>query len=251
VRLVELFFAPFVNTPFHHNTEMTIDVDDGYVLLKFHPRTVLVGNEEPSRHLHHWTGDVVLGGVNGDAEEIKIGEFSLYYVDLCTVVDEGGSVHDVFDTSGSTYGYLSALYDAPEGGFFHKRVMRLIADEFYEPNLLILDRLTIDPPYRGKQRGLIALLGLIDQFCSGVRVAALKPFPLQHEASAKREDRTDEYRRLELDKFEQDMRKSTAALKRYYARAGFKAVPRTDYMILDLQSRSVTARDLIEPNHSG
>ena len=99
-------------------------------------------------------------------------------------------------------------------------------DEYVASNLLILNRLVIDLPYRGRQFGLEALRGLMQRFRVGAGLIVMKPFPLQFEGEATRE----ELETRGLAGFKGGIRAATSKLRAYYAQLGFKSIPRTPFM---------------------
>lgn len=196
--------------------------------LVFDSFTALADSDEPSRFVREYSGRLK---IDNDDGEHAIGTFRAFYVDVTGAVSEGESVLDVFDTYSETVDYLD-LYD--EDMKYLPSVRKAARAHFvWEPNLLILDRLIIEPQWRGAGRGLLALRCLVEQLRAGAGMVAMKPFPLQKEAHFKSSHAADERRKLELDSFSQDMRVATLSLRRYYAKLGFAKVPRSDLMVLD------------------
>lgn len=182
-----------------------------------------------SRFIRHMDGRIVVTAE--DDHEHEAGLFTATLVDAMSVMDEGVSVFDVFDTSSSLFEHYLALYDGRTNDF--KRSALTAAGCDYAPitNLLSIDRLTLYPEYRGRGLGLVALSEIIrrHRFSSGL--IALKPFPLQFEyQNPGRDDQ--ERQRLKLNDFALAQEQATAKLRRYYGRLGFKRAPRTEYMVL-------------------
>ncbi len=207
------------------------DGEYAWVCLRFHEVTHGVEGEDPARFAHEWQGDVLIQDEAGD--ETVIGHFCATYFDVDGAVTEADSVFDLFDAHAATAEYL-VLYDDEQIRFTDAvfKVASGLGTLFYK-NLLALDRLIIEPEYRGKGRGLVALRGLIHLLRAGAGLIVMKPFPLQREAHFKSRDNRAERERLQLDTFPGNYRTAVAALRRYYSRLGFKRLPGTDFMVLD------------------
>ena len=78
--------------------------------------------------------------------------------------------------------YAEAILDSNEAPF-SARLQKLLGDEIWNFNLLILDRVEILPKYRGGGVGLLVLTTVIERFGAGAGVVGMKPFPLQLEPS--------------------------------------------------------------------
>jgi GNAT superfamily N-acetyltransferase len=219
--------------------------DDFEILaVRIGERDLTVNDEDPQHFVHYYTGTAHLH--IDDENEPEIGTFSAIYVDVVGAVVEEVSVFDVFDSDQATLGYFEDLYDYDTGDFRRPIVEAACGADGYlwAPSLLILDRLIIYPPYRGRSRGLKILRELVHLLRAGAGLVAIKPFPLQNEAHFLDERHAAERERFLLDGFPQESRKATAALRRYYRRLGFKLVPKTDYMVLDTGRKLVAEEQL-------
>jgi hypothetical protein len=140
------------------------------------------------------------------------------------------SVFAVFDQTAVTFDYYQDLYD---GYFFKPAVSKALGceGEVVPMNILILDRIEIHPPFRGRRFGLAALKCLIQRLRIGAGLIAMKPFPLQFESGAI--DCTPEELALRgLNGFKGGETWCTTKLRRYYGLLGFKQGPRTPYMAM-------------------
>ncbi|TXI17920.1 MAG: hypothetical protein E6Q67_12505 [Roseateles sp.] len=217
---------------------MDSDSEDGkrrfaLVGLKPDPQELLAIDYEPSHFLRRHEGHVTLYTGNSDDDPIDIGRYQAFYVDAEGAVCADVSLHDVLDTTQSTYDYLQ-LYQPGEGTYTEAVLKAAKADWLYEPNLLILDRLEILPAYRRRGYGLQALIGMMHWFQAGAGLVVMKPFPLQSEASSRRSDEPD---LMALSSFTTHHTKARAKLRRYYAQLGFKLVPRTQFMVRRVDQR--------------
>lgn len=202
--------------------------DYAVVGLRSDPQRLLAIDDEPSHFLHRHEGHVTLYDGEGGDDPIEIGRYRAFYIDAEGALNAGVPLHDVLDTMQETYDYLG-LYDLDTGSFSEAAKKAGDADWLYEPNLLILDRLEILPRYRGRRYGLLALVGLMHWFQPGAGLVAMKPFPLQSEASDRRPG--DPPDPLELDKFPSHYIAARTKLRRYYGQLGFKLVTKTDFMV--------------------
>jgi len=204
------------------------------LLLHFEDDYQFAADDEPSRFLFETSGKLVITD-DGD-NETELGVFSAMVVDVQSAIVEHESVFDVFDSHSTSITYFQALYDYDSGDFKPQVVTVAYGDDYlWNPNLLILDRLIVYPEHRGHGVGLLALRALIQRLRIGVGLIAMKPYPLQYEAKFLDESDADERKRLGLDDFKLPQPKATAKLKKYYGRLGFKAVPRTEYMVRSIE----------------
>jgi GNAT superfamily N-acetyltransferase len=191
----------------------------------------IVGEFQPDDYIHEIAGDVAVFGSGGDILG-KLGEFVVKLVDVDSAIADHESVFDVFDQSDSTIGYFD-LYE-PGGWQFRESVLRVVGceDESVPCGLLIIDRLELAPPYRGKGVGLKAMECLIGRFRMGAGLVAIKPFPLQFEGAVS--DEPDMLRRRGFDRYPASEAACVRRLVRHYAQIGFERVPRSPYMCLPL-----------------
>lgn len=188
---------------------------------------MLLGDEEPSKYVRQIDGQV-LAWV-GDERKVPAGKFSVAVVNAELVVDERDSIDYAMDVSQSTLPYRE-LYDRHLG--FRPAVDRAIdGDEWWAPNMLILQRLQLLPRFRGRSQGLHVLRGLCMHFGIGCGLFAMKPFPLQFECKSTREEDAAEFDEYGFGRMSGDFRRSVAKLRAHYGRLGFVRVPRTKFMV--------------------
>jgi GNAT superfamily N-acetyltransferase len=141
------------------------------------------------------------------------------------------SPYDVLDVEGWLEPY-SVLFSNAEGKLSEVALKTLGEDFVFSMNTLILDRLDILPEYRGAQLGLRFIEAAVANCRTGCRIAAMKPYPLQHESSD--QSRNERREHLALHELSRNQKASTSSLKRYYGRVAFKSARGTDFMIRDL-----------------
>lgn len=199
-----------------------------WVGLIFDSAELSVYDGDPGHFIREHSGHVTIPCDEDFDDLVKIGAFRAFYVDAIGALNVSIALFDVLDTMSETIGFYD-LYD--ENLCFREAVRKAAkADEIFEPNLLILDRLEIFPAYRGFDYGLRAISGLIHWLQPGTGLVAMKPFPLQFESSARdrAQDRPDP---MELKRFKGPFRSARARLRRHYAQLGFRLVPKTDFMV--------------------
>jgi hypothetical protein len=100
----------------------------------------------------------------------------------------------------------------------------------FEPrsaDLLILERIELKPEYRGRGFGLLAAHSIIEMFGSGCGLVACKPYPLQFEGNNRWTPPA------QASGATRALRNARKKLRRYWARIGFRRVPRTVLYALD------------------
>jgi len=158
-----------------------------------------------------------------DDTEYLAGEARLFVVHAEAAEREGYSLFEVLDLRAESAAYMPLI--GTEAGNFSAPVCRILGEEMvFSRNMLILDRLTIEPKFRGQALGLRYIRAALQRFSIGCRIAAIKPFPLQFEGKV-------------TDSNKAEFRAATTKLKKYYGREGFRPIKGTDLMILDLEER--------------
>ncbi len=202
-------------------------INDYLITLEYALEPSILNDDEPSRFLYETHGKIV--GIGKDDEQAVIGKFEVYYVNVDGAGAANVSIHDVMDSTATTFDYFETMFDIKTEDL-GPELCRLFKDEMCYGNILILDRLEILPAYRRQGIGLAVMRQLIEQFGIGATLVAIKPFPLQGEP-----DRgPDETWRnsLELATLGSDFNKCSTKLRRHYGKLGFKRLKSTEYMFL-------------------
>lgn len=182
---------------------------------------------DPSDFIHEIDGHVRLG--DDLSQHQVIGRFNLFQIDGNNALDQGFGPFTVYDTLQVTfdvYQYLFRREDEYSGA-----VKRALGDPNppWSLNVLLLNRLEIWPPYRGKGYGLQALVRMIQRFRIGGGLLVMKPFPLQFEGNMGAAD--------DAAAEERAFRAARGKLCRYYRRLGFESVRETPYMVRQSEGR--------------
>lgn len=200
------------------------------LMLVFTEERLFADDTEPTRFVSNCYGDIMLM-TDGNSEITRqIGSFSTCIVNLQDAIAEGESLLRVFDFDVITQEMFQELY-ALDGRRFKRKVLNAACANncALNPNLLIVDRLFVDPEHRGYDVGSLALRALIRRLRIGVDLVAIKAFPLQFDSRLR--DDPDTCTRLGLDRFSQTQSLATAKLRKYCKRLGFKRVPGSDVMV--------------------
>ena len=206
-------------------------INDSFWSLQLDPsRTIPLTPEEPEDFIHEISGRILCGDARTDRDHIA-GMFRVYYADFELGQNHNVSAHYILDAHQHTLDYAEAVLDS-DGAPFPRRLYNLLGDDIWNFNLLILDRVELLPRYRGNSSGLIVLRSLIERFGAGAGVVGMKPFPLQFEPKASNDSKW--RRRLKLEEFPSDIKRSTRKLRAYYERLGFVPMKSTSFMFLSM-----------------
>ncbi|MES2024328.1 MAG: hypothetical protein V4448_02110 [Pseudomonadota bacterium] len=207
-------------------------IDDHYFHLKINQSDESIECSEPDDFIYKSSGTIVASSSLDD--EIVVGKFRVYYVDIFSAVNEGTfSIFSIFDSYSETVDYYEAIYDLDSDDINEKLLKALKCDPFFG-NVLIIDRLEILPAFRSNNLGLFAMRRIIQRFGSGTSITAIKPFPLQFEWN-KHHDDDGWTEQLALPVFDKNSRSATARLKKYYRKLGFVSLPSTPFMFLETE----------------
>ena len=203
-------------------------VEDSFWTLRIDPtRPIPLTPEEPEDFMYEVCGKILCGSIEDEKDRIA-GRFRVYYADFESADNHGVSAFEVLDTHQHTCEYAEAILGSNEAPF-SARLQKLLADEIWNFNLLILDRVEILPKYRGGGIGLLVLISLIERFGAGAGVVGTKPFPLQLEPKQSR-DSSAWAKRLRLEDLPGDAKMATEKLKQYYEKLGFVRMRSTPFM---------------------
>jgi len=170
----------------------------------------------------------LVGGEIRDRESSAIiGRMSSSRVQVGRVSDAGENLFDVMDTHSSDMAEYHAAFFKPNGWDYRERIRRQFPD-ILPLDLLILDRAEIEPAFRKRGLGLLAISRAIDLFGENCGLVAMKPFPLQFGGYRDSGWRAPEGVPDPVAEF----RIARQKLRRYWERAGFKRVDGTEYWAL-------------------
>lgn len=183
--------------------------------------------EDPDNFVHEPHGTIVLLGTADDLL-VEIGEFSLYQVDTDGMVAQDVSIYQAYDTRQETFEYFEDLVDFDTQWDFKLKVLEALdcVGDVLPSGLLIVSELWIEPEYRGRDFGLMALKCIIQRFRMGVGVVAMRPFAMQFVQGLTPELREG------LEVYSGSERACLMKVRAHFGRLGFKLVPGTDVMAM-------------------
>ncbi|MEJ7804329.1 MAG: hypothetical protein WKG03_00190 [Telluria sp.] len=202
-------------------------IGDYYMILEIDKSEAMLSAEEPEDYSYEITGRVL--GLDDECRRILAGRFKLFYMDVNAAMDEHRSIFELFDGRAQTLDYFYGIYETTDSTIqLAPSLVRLLDDEPFLGNVLILDRLEILPKFRGCNLGLLVMRRLIERFRHGAELVAIKPFPLQFECSMPSRDRWRE--QLKLSELGSRQDQATAKLRRHYGKLGFKHMRGSPFM---------------------
>jgi hypothetical protein len=158
-----------------------------------------------------------------DDHEQLAGHARLFVLNADGAERDGESLCNLLDMRPETAAFIPLLGDE-DGELAHAALCVLDEPVRACRNMLLLDRFEILPPVRGQELGLKYTAAAIIRLGLGCRLVAARPLP-QAGHSGKPAGRT-----------------AKTKLRRYYARAGFVPLARSDLMILDLDTQRQDGR---------
>jgi hypothetical protein len=200
-----------------------VELDPIYV--RFRTEVPTHRGDDPSDYFTVLGGAVVLFK---DDAELEIGDCSARLVHLSLAEEHAVSWHDVLDSLDADSAEYARLLE-PKRDFAYRKA---VADRFelYTSDLLILQRIHIQPGFRGNGYGLYVASAIIDTFGSSQGLVAChpSPFELNHRS----------------DTPEFDVAKQR--LRHLWSLLGFRPLPGTELYLLSTAVRRPSISDCIE-----
>jgi len=195
---------------------------------------------EPELFVYDNKGTIKI--MDEECNEITIGSYAIKTVDVVSARENDFSLFEVLDASTDTLEYCDLLGDDPYQ--FSEQLINTLEGKFHyyidpETNiesLLILDKLAIDPNYRGNGYGLSAIDAIMRRFRIGADFIVMFPYPLQYIDYSNKDDPNCQVTKLEEKwskptKISTDVETDSQKLQAYYARLGFVPVKGTKLMV--------------------
>lgn len=142
------------------------------------------GNDE-TRWITTITGDII--ACDDDGEERLAGRVKYYRIHANDAMDNGYRPEDILDLTSNTAHFLGTIFNSG-GCFFRRKIQNLFDAEILNSDLLLVDRIEILPPFRGKNFFLQVINDGIRCIGGQVELIALKAFPLQFELPSEDEE---------------------------------------------------------------
>jgi hypothetical protein len=167
------------------------------------------------------------GEIRDDESKVVIGQISASLVQVGRVVGAGENLFEVMDGLSREMAEYHAAFFEPDDWDYKKAIRRQFP-YILSLDLLILERAEIEPRFRKRGLGLLAVSRTIDLFGVNCGLVAMKPFPLQFRNYLDSGWRPPDGLQDPAAAFQIARRK----LRQYWSRVGFKRVNGTDYYAL-------------------
>lgn len=185
--------------------------------------TTPLNESSPEREFMH----VITGDIRHDDSDATIGYVTAFLIQVGRVADAGQDLGEIMDAESSELSECHSTFFKPHQCDYKDSIRRQFVD-ICPSDLLILDRLEIQPAFQKRGIGLLAVSKTIDTFGESCGLVAMKPFPLQFRS----------YRDpawsppADVVDPQAAFRAAREKLRKYWSRAGFKRVNGTDYWAL-------------------
>jgi hypothetical protein len=181
--------------------------------------------EEPDDFVVEYTGEIL----HRDEEDrvTTAGEYGLYRVLGGLALNHGHDIYDVCDAHSQELHEVCCAVFNLETGDYRDDVSRKFG--CLDSDLLLIDRLILDPKWRGLRLGLLVLRRLVDLHEGGCGLVVCRPYPLEGP------DTPDQ------------IRVGKIRLRRYIRTMGFRRVGKSDFYGLSTSHRTPKFEDLLQP----
>ena len=197
------------------------------------------GLQEPENYLTHLSGNACLSLEDSDC--LVVGTVSAFLVRLSNALDDGVPWFDILDSYNDEIARCSALIE-PDGSCYTEWAQAEL--EPFASDLLILDRIRVEPQYRGRGYGLQAAQLLIQAFGPPGGVVACIPAPYE----LREKYRISHLEEAASTSHEELMREWDPAqkkLREFWSLLGFERVPQSDVFALSLARRRPDMEDVL------
>ncbi len=202
------------------NSMKTVQIDGRLPRIAFETDRQ-VQPSEPEEYVLGIDGKIVL--VGEDESELVAGTLQVLLVLIEVAREHGFTAFDVLDSLTDSSHYLELIDDR---GDWHDYVREQFID-LHSSNLLIINQVKVEPKYRGKGLGILAVKTAIDCFSQGCGLVALKPFPLQFTWWKSPDWKPELPLPNGLNKA-QAFRSALRKVEKHWARLGFRRIGKTE-----------------------
>ena len=196
---------------------------------------------EPSDYITPLAGNIYLSSDDAD-EGTALGTIRAYSVHLGNASEDGVSWFEVLDSHSGDLALYLDLFDT-DASWYSEWVESNL--EPYSSDLLILDRIRVEPPYRGKGYGLYAAELLIQSFAPAGGLAACVPAPYELLQKHRLPGGQDAIR-LRRENEIPEWGPAEAKLRDLWSLLGFQPVPASDVWALSLSFQRPTMQDVLQ-----
>jgi len=200
---------------------------------------------EPDAYITDLEGEILLPRGDTD-DEIRVGTISAHSIHLGEASEDGVPWFDVLDARSADTAMYIDLFD-PEGSGYSDWVES--AFEPFGSDLLILDRIRIEPEHRGHGYGLYAAQSMITGFASSGIVACVPaPYELLKDAPPRE---LGDKRPASRDKRIPGWVPAETKLRKYWSIIGFEQIPSSDVFALSLTARRPAMETVMQNYFAG
>jgi GNAT superfamily N-acetyltransferase len=203
-------------------------------------------NPEPEDYIVDLRGDVMVRG-NLDEDDVRVGSVSAFLVHLEQAYEDGMPWFDVLDAHSADMAVYLNLIDDSESRYTEWVETRF---EPFGSDLLILDRIRIEPEHRGHGYGLYAAELIINGFgpSSGLVACVPAPYELLRDAPIRTNDNGAQ---IGHERPIPGWEAAEAKLRKHWSLLGFQQVASSDVFALSLTARRPSIETVIQKYVAG
>ncbi len=194
---------------------------------------------EPDNYITPLSGDVCIPFDEDDSK--TVGSISAYLVHLGNAAEDQVSCFEVLDAHSADTALYLDLFET-EGSSFKDSVQSIF--EPYSHDLLILDRIRIEPEFRGKGYGLYAAKLMVDHFGPSGGLVACVPAPYELLQKYELLSVQDGFR-LSRDERLPEWGPAETKLRAFWSLLGFQQVATSDVFALSLTFQQPAIQDVL------
>jgi hypothetical protein len=176
--------------------------------------------------------------------KIELGELKLFVIKVGNAISAGASLPVILDTYQQTLDAGCVLFNDSFDDY-SPGVKDKFEDAYASDDILLLDRLNLNPLVRGQRLGLAALWRGMQDWSAGCSLVAIKPFPVQFEGGG---CNTENVSKLQLEGFKGSKIDSFRRLRNYYEKLGFERIARSDIYALCTHGTAPSWKSLSIPD---
>jgi hypothetical protein len=177
-----------------------------------------------------------------DIESRQVGKGEGFVLHIGNAMDTGMDMAEACDAHGAEADeYYSAVLD-PEMEW-REAVTKQFGGGLIETDVLAFTKLVIEPAYRGKHLGLLALLRTMQIFNAGCGLTLIKPWPLQY--TSKEFEELEKHGKTSQGWTDRQRKQEFTKLRRYWSRLGFERIGSTDFYAFPHYRPLISIRSLL------
>lgn len=196
--------------------------DLGEFRIRFEFQQKLMNSRDPHEFVTEITGTLNVFNEDSDSFDIPAGQILLQKIEIERAWETKAPLFEIFDSVDSELAELFENFFDIEENDFHPHLENLVHPGFGS-DLLIVERVEIDPEYRGQDLGLLLVSRAIDALAGGCQYVATKPFPLQFGLYKKAS--VTERNTKGFDKFNGTEAAATKKISNHWKKLGFVELP--------------------------